>query len=210
MIIHLIFITTFVILWNLYIGYSKQIGLYLSAITFILVTIMPSVNNYKTPFMLKMHLIIFTSICIFIGILYDCIQNSINKILTWLIRINIGVLIFAIDNYLIKGLLLFSVITTPYVFINNKSIDLTSSFINKDLWVFLTTIILLWFYNENIYFKNNNSFTLVLISLIIPCIFHFINNKYFESRAILLCLAIIFDIFNHNKSLSQILNILTY
>jgi hypothetical protein len=171
---------------------------------------MPSVNNYKTPFMLKMHLIIFTSMCIFIGLLYDCIQNLINKILTWLIRLNIGVLIFAINNYLIKCLLFFSVITTPYVLINNKSIEMKPSFINKDLWVFLTTIILLWFYNENIHFKNNNSFIHVLISLIIPCIFHFMNDKYFESRAMLLCLTMIFDIFNHNKSLSQILNIVSY
>jgi len=210
MIINFIFLITFLLLWKYYEYYSKNIGLYLSIFTFFIVTMMPSIYNYKTPFMIKMHLIIFTSICIFAGILYECIRNSVNKILTWLIRLNIGILCFAIDNYVIKGLLLFSTITTPYVCVENESIALKSSFIDKDVWVILSTVVLFWFYNENIYFKTNSSFFLILMSLIIPFVFHFVYNKYFESRAILLCLSIIFDNFNHNKNLSEIIKLFKY
>lgn len=208
MVIIFIFIISFLLLWNYYEQYSKYTGLYLSILSFFVITLMPFIYNYKTPFMLKLHLIILTSICIFAGLLYDCIRSPIHQILTWLIRLNIGCLFFAIDNYTIKGLLLFSAITTPYVFINNEGIILKSSFIHKDIWVVLTTISLLWFYCENKYFNANSSFYLVLLSLLIPFVFHFVYNKYFESRAILLCLSMLFDVFNHEKNVSGIIKLL--
>jgi hypothetical protein len=186
-------------MWTLYTGYSKYVGLYLAVFTFFAVTIMPSINDYKAPFMIKMHLIIFTALCVFIGILYKCTRDLINNVLTWLIRLNIGVLFFAIDNVFIQGLLLLSTITTPYVIASDSGILLRSSFINKDLWVILTGIILFVYYNSDIDFVVNTTLFMILLAIIIPTMFHFINNKYLETRVMLLCLCIIFDIFNHNK-----------
>jgi hypothetical protein len=224
--IDLIFLITFILVWNLY-SYTKFVGLILSVITFFMVIFMPFVNNYKSiGFMIKMNLIVFSSICIMIGLLYKCTQDSINKILTWTIRFNIGVLLFSTNNYLIKLLLLFSATTTPYLYItdepndqndqndpnkankkndNESIIVLKSSLINKDLWVVLTGLILILYYAKSKSFNTNNSFCIVLLAIIIPTIFHFINNKYFESRLILLCLVIIFDVFNHNKNIIKIL-----
>ena len=166
---------------------------------------MPFANNYKSAgFMIKMNLIVFSAHCIMIGLIYKCTRTSINQIFTWSIRLNIGILLFVAENYIIKSLLLFSAITTPYIYMND-TIVLKSSFINKDLWVFLTGIILLWFYITNKDFNTNNTLYIVLLAIIIPTIFHFINNKYFESRAILMCLVLIFDVFNHNKNIIKIL-----
>lgn len=204
MIINIIFLITFMLIWNIY-THSKYIGLFLAIFTFFIVILMPFVNNYKSAgFMIKMNLIIFSSLCIMIGLIYKCTRHSINQILTWSIRLNIGILLFVAENYIIKALLLFSAITTPYIYIND-TIVLKPSFINKDLWVFLTGIILLWFYITNKDFNTNNTLYIVLLAIIIPTLFHFINNKYFESRAILMCLVLIFDVFNHNKNIIKIL-----
>ena len=200
MIIELVFLISFGIIWTLYTEYSKYVGLYLAVVTFFAVTIMPSINDYKAPFMIKMHLIIFSALCVFTGILYKCTRDLINNVLTWLVRLNIGILFFAIDNMLIKGLILLSTITTPYISASDSGILLRSSFINKDLWVILTGIILFIYYNSDIDFVINNTLFMILLAIIIPTLFHFINNKYFESRFMLLCLCIIFDIFNHNKN----------
>lgn len=224
--LNIIFLLTFILIWNLY-SYTKFVGLILSIVAFFMVIFMPFVNNYKSiGFMIKMNLIVFSSICIMIGLLYKCTQDSINKILTWTIRLNIGVLLFSIDNYVIKTLLLFSAITTPYLYITNKpdepneltettekndnennesSIVLKSSFIDKDLWVLLTGLILIAYYTKSKSFNKNTSFCIVLLAIFIPTIFHFINNTYFELRLILLCLVIIFDVFNHNKNIIKIL-----
>jgi len=198
--IEIIFLLCFYVIWKIYTKYSKYIGIYLSVFAFFAVTIMPSINGYKAPFMIKMHLIIFTSLCIFSGILYKCIRELINPVLTWLVRINIGMLYFAIDNIYIKGLLLLSAITTPYATATNTGIVLRSSFIHKDLWVLLTGILLVVFYISNIDFYTNNSLFIVLFSIIIPTLLYFITNQYLESRSILLCLNIIFDLFNHDKN----------
>jgi len=220
--LNVIFLITFILIWNLY-SYTKFVGLILSIITFFMVIFMPFVNNYKSiGFMIKMNLIVFSSICIMIGLLYKCTQDSINKILTWTIRLNIGLLLFSIDNYIIKILLLFSAITTPYLYITNNynepnentkdneknesSIVLKSSFIDKDVWVLLTGLILIAYYTKSKSFNKNTSFCIVLLAIFVPTIFHFVNNKYFESRLILLCLVIIFDVFNHNKNIIKILS----
>ena len=42
---------------------------------------------------------------------------------------------------------------------------------------------------------------MVLLSLFISFIIYFYNNYYFESRAILLCLVLIMDVFNHDKNI---------
>jgi hypothetical protein len=82
---------------------------------------------------------------------------------------------------------------------------LRSSFINKDVWVFITGIILLIYYNTHVSFLINNSFPLVLFAILIPTLFHFINNKYLESRAMLLCLCIIFEAFKTDQNVFKLM-----
>ena len=201
----ILYLISFGVLWKLYTGYSKYVGLYLSVLTFFIVTLLPLVHGYKTPYIIKCHLIILLSFCIFIGILYDCTRKLINPSLTWLLRINIGVLFFSIDDWIIQGLLLFSAITTPYVSAKDKGIQLRSSFINKDVWVVVTGIILLIYYNTHVSFLINNSFPLVLFAILIPTLFHFINNKYLESRVMLLCLCMIFEAFKTDQNILKLI-----
>lgn len=198
--IELLYLISFGIIWTLYTRYSKYVGLYLGVVAFFIVAILPAINDYKTPFILKVHLIMFTAACVFIGILYNCTRDLINKVLTWLVRLNIGILFFAIDDKWIKGLLLFSSITTPYMLASDAGIILRSSLIHKDLWVVLTCMILLFYYTSDIDFVTNTSLYMVLLAIIIPSLLHFTNNKYLESRIIMLCLCIVFDLFNHNKN----------
>jgi hypothetical protein len=204
MVIEIIFLISFGIIWKLY-GYSKYVGLYLAVATFFVTSALAQVNDYKTAIMIKTHLLIFTALCIFTGIIYQCTRTLINQILTWLIRLNIGILFFAIDNALIQGLLLFAASTTPYMIASDAGILLRSSFINKDLWVILTCIILLLYYTSDVDFITNNSYYLVLLAIIIPSIMHFTNNKYLEPRLLLLCLCIIFDVFNDGKDVLKII-----
>ena len=203
-IIDVIFVLIFCIFWYIYTNYTTYIGIYLSIFTLFFANTLVYVNNYGVHFMIKAELVIFTALCIYSGIIYECLQHSINRILTWLIRLNIGVLIFTIHNYVLQFLLLVSAITTPYVGVRNDKIQLTTFLINPDLWVIFTTLVLTWYYHDNVYFKNNNSIFFVLLALYIPAILHFLNNQYFESRAFLLCLSVIFDAFNHQKSIFDI------
>jgi hypothetical protein len=119
-------------------------------------------------------------------------EAPVNNVLTWLVRLNILVLLFTISNIYLQGLLLFSTITVPHISAKNGKLDLTPSIIPVNLWVILVTLTLLWFYNHNIFFKNNNRIRLTLLSLLIPVIMHFYNNTYFESRVMLLCITLIF------------------
>jgi len=199
MILEILYLLSFSILWKLYTGYSKYIGLYVSVIAFFLVTIMPYIHDYKAPFMIKMHLIIFTSLCVFVGILFKCTRNLINLVLTWLLRLNVGVLFFANENVFMKSLVLLTTITTPYLTATDKGIALRSFWINQHVWVLLYTITIALFYTVDLDFFKNNSYPILLIGIIVPMILHFISNTFVESRAILLCMTIGFDLFNHDK-----------
>ena len=67
-----------------YIWYTvnKYVGLYLSVFTLFFSNFLIYVNNYGTLFMIKATLICFTSLCLFSGIIYKCIEGAVNKILT--------------------------------------------------------------------------------------------------------------------------------
>ena len=112
-------------------------------------------------------------------------------------------MIFTIKNIIIQILLLFTTITTPNIIIKNSELKIISRFMPLFLWVTLYTVTFFWYFNENIFFKNNNSFYLVLISIIIPFIMYFYNS-FFQTRLIILCLLLIFDVFNHNKNIFNI------
>jgi hypothetical protein len=200
MILVILYLITFFILWTLYTKYSKHTGLYVSVIAFFLVTIMPYIGGYHAPFMIKMHLVIFTSLCLFVGILYKCTRNIINPVITWLLRLNIGIMYFSNDNIILKTLILFTAITTPYITLTDSGTMMRSFLINKHVWILLFTITFALFYRLDIDFFTNNSYPMVLIALFLPLLLHFISNKFLESRTILLCMIVGFDLFNHNKN----------
>ena len=151
-----------------------------------------------------MHLIIFTSLCLFVGILYKCTRNIINPVITWLLRLNVGVLFFANENLFLKTLVLFTAITTPYLTTNDNGVMMRSFLVNKDVWVLLYTITLAVFYTVDIDFFTNNSYPILLIGLALPLLLHFISNRFLESRVILLCMIIVFFVFNTNKNVLKI------
>jgi hypothetical protein len=199
MIVETLYVVSFCILWKLYTDYSKYVGLYLTIVAFFLVSILPCIISYNASLLLKVQLIVFTSFCVFLGILYKSTRNLVNPILTWLLRINVGVMYFANENVFLKGMMLFIAITTPYFTTSDQGIIIRSSFFNKDLWVLLYTIGLGIFYTVDVEFFTHNSYHLLLISIMIPLFLHFISNKFLESRILLLCLCIVFYLFNHDK-----------
>jgi hypothetical protein len=200
MILVIIYLISFCIVWTLYTKYSKHIGLYVSVIAFFLVTIMPYIGDYHAPFMIKMHLVIFTSLCLFVGILYKCTRDIINPVITWLLRLNIGIMYFTNDNVFLKTLVLFIAFTTPYITMTDTGTTMRSFLVNKHVWILLFTITFASFYTLDVDFFTNNSYPIVLIALILPALLHFISNTFLESRAILLCMIVGFDLFNHNKN----------
>jgi len=115
-----------------------------------------------------------------------------------------------IDNLFIKGMIIVLAITTPYIKTTNEGAVLRSSFMNKDLWVVLSTITIFLYYNHfGDFIHKTNSFMILVLTLGIPCLFHFVNNKFIESKIILLCLYFIFDLFNDNKSMMDIIKTIT-
>lgn len=201
--IDILFLIVFCLTWITYKEYNV-IGLYLSIFTIFFSNFSIYTSGYGALFMIKSVFVTFTSLCIFGGIIYKCLESPVNKILTWLVRLNVFILIFSIDINWLRLLLFISTITVPYIKIKDGKLNLESSIIDKNLWIILSTCVLAIYYNINFYFKSNNSYSMVLISLFIPFILHFYSNMYFESRAIMLCLTLCFDVFNHNKSIFNI------
>lgn len=193
------FITSLLILF-VYTNYSKYIALYLSIFTIFFSNFLIYTYNYGPLFMIKAVLISFTSLCIFASIIYNCLEKPATYILTWLLRLNILAMIFAISNIYLQILLLITAITTPFILVKNSELKLSPTFIPVTAWIILYTATLLWYHNDNIYFKNN-SFNIFGIALFIPVLMHFYNNTYLQTRAISLCLVLIFHVFSNDKSI---------
>lgn len=192
MLIEVLFLVIFLVTYFVFINHTRYVALYLSIFTLFASNLITCTANYTALFMIKAVLISFTALCIFSGQLFQCMEAPVNAMLTWLVRLNILVLIFTISNIYLQGLLLLSTIAVPQIAAKNGVLDLKPTLIPVSSWVILVTLTLFWFYNNNIDFKNNNRIRLTLLSLFIPVIMHFYNNTYFESRSMLLCLTLIF------------------
>ena len=198
------FTILFFIIWIFYNKNIANIGLFLATFCVFFGNVLIYISGFGVLEMIKITLITFTSFCIFLSIKYPCVQDFTNKILTWLIRLNIGCLFFATENRLLQLFLLLTAITTPIITSSNSSLKLDGVFIDKDLWVILCTIVLAWFYNTYYWFVNSNSYTFTLLAIIIPMIIHFVNQKYFEARALMLCMLLVMHPFNNDKSIFKI------
>jgi hypothetical protein len=125
-------------------------------------------------------------------------------ILTNLFRLNIGCMIITVKEIWIILLLLLTTITTPIVKVSNGKVYLHSFLLNINVWVILSTIVLLFAYLFNTFFCSNIYF--VIAALLIPMIIHFTSNQFLESRLIFLCLIVWLHLFkNNDKPLLQLM-----
>ena len=190
----------FSLLYLLYLC-DNRLGLILSVFGLFTAWRLKYTDNYENTTILKAYLVLSFSVVIFLTVTNNIPKHIFNSTATWLLMINIFVLIFSYNSINRQRLciiiaILFIVITTPILKYKNNQITMGSNIINKDLWVVLQTIVLVVFYLINQKFSMNPNIYLVLFSLLAPMILHFTSNKWLESRALFLNLFLIVDIFN--------------
>jgi hypothetical protein len=176
---------------------DKRIGIIVSTLLLFVLCFVPYTIGYLPLIMLKLMLIVFGSFLLFFSLNFKCIQDIVNNILTTCVRLNFFVLIFSIKNIFLMVSMLFITITTPIFTVQNETVKMENMIISKNLWVLLSTIVLIIYYILTPWFCHN--VTLVILAVLIPCFMHFFHNKFLESRALSLCIFIIFDIFNNSK-----------
>lgn len=71
---------------------------------------------------------------------------------------------------------------------------MTKMLVTPSIFVIMSTIALSIYYMSYPFFDEH--LYILLFAVILPAISHFINNKWLETRALLLCLFIIFDLFD--------------
>jgi hypothetical protein len=186
----------FLIIWIAYL-YDMRIGLIVSIVAGLIGWKLKDTDNYSFSTIIKLYMIIITSIIIFLTKLDIITPYIFNNFITDLIRLNILCLILSIkDNLLLKLGILFSTITTPKFIYTKNMIQKKSQYIDSTLWFILTTIILSYYYYINKDFYDNPCIYLVYFALFFPFITQIINNKWLEPRALFLCLIMIIDLFN--------------
>ena len=210
MLIVFFYIAVSAIVWGIYNNGPKPnyIGLTLAVIAMFSSIFLQYTKHRMPTTMVKYYLIVICSIFLFIATAFPCVK--IDQVLTWLLRINIACLVFSISNMYLIFALLFVAALTPSIKVSNSIAPFTSgTLIPPSIWIVLSTAVLFWFYNENKFVKNSASYyTMVIAALIIPAVMYFINGRFIESRAIMLCLLLIFDLFNDSNPVDKILSLL--
>jgi hypothetical protein len=176
---------------------DKRIGIVVSILLLFVLCFVPYTIGYLPVTMIKLMLIVFGSFLLFFSLIFKCIQDIVNNILTTCVRLNFFGLILTSNNLFLMVSLLFITITTPIFTVQNNKVKMENMIIPKNLWVLLSTIVLIFYYILTPYFCHNVS--LVILAVIIPCVMHFLNDNFLESRALSLCMFFIFDIFNNSK-----------
>ena len=190
----------FSLLYLLYL-YDNRLGLILSVFGLFTAWRLKYTDNYENTTILKAYLVISFSVVIFLTVTNNIPKHIFNSTATWLLMINVFVLIFSYNSINRQRLciiiaILFIVITTPILKYKNNQITMDSNIINKDLWVVLYTTVLGIFFLTNQKFSMNPNIYLSLFSLLAPMILHFTSNKWLVSRALFLNLFIFTDLFN--------------
>ena len=173
---------------------DKRVGIVVSFIFAFALCFLPYSVEFLQVARIKVMLIFIASFLLFASLNYVCIQPAVNKILTTLVRLNFLLLILTTPNIFINITLLFLASTTPIFTVNDGRVKMESSIIPKNAWVLLSTVGLIAFYILNPWFCSK--LVVSIFAVIIPCIAHFFNDTFLETRALSLFLLIIFDIFN--------------
>ena len=146
--------------WFMYL-YDKRVGLIVSIMSFFAGLILYYTDKYAALTMLKIYIIIIPSIFLFATLCKYLEPKYMNYIITWIMRLNIGGLIFSISNLSLQLLLLISAITTPYFTINqNRTIVATKSFVSVNLWIIISTLTLVLYYSINNNFSEHKYITI--------------------------------------------------
>jgi len=183
----------------------EMIGLIISIIALLLGCALYYTDNYSPEQIIKIYLLSLTSTIIFYKLNFKNGPN-VNYVLTTLLFMNVFVLLFTVipnpfiknyitNNVLAVGLLLVT-LSTPFVTISNKKANLTKILTNVNIYIILYTITIVYYFLSIPISKNK--LYLNILCLIIPFISHFTNNKWLETRALTLCVFIIYDIFDEN------------
>ena len=190
--IWLFMIPIFMFIYNIYL-HRNYIGTIISLISLILVNTLYCINRYGFGTLMKMYLIIFLTLIIFLC-KDKVVFKHFFKFTQFLIQLNILILIFTTNNLPLIALLLITTVTVPNFNIKDSIITMENSLIKVDYWLILFTITLFIYYTTNIYFKEN--YIIILFALFAPLIYNYLNiGTWIESRALFLNLLIIFDLF---------------
>ena len=184
----------------------KIVGFIVSLITVLCVPLFIMKKEWENSTFIKVILIALTSLLSFYKLNFKSSFNF-NWIITLFLAVNVFVLLFTLvpnffmekeggimENYWLATLIFILFLCTPFLSISKNNINMSKIILNPDIYVIFFTIVLGVYYI--LYPLWNEHLHLVIFSLVIPLISHFINNKWFESRALFLCLFIIFDIFD--------------
>ena len=169
------------------INYNDFLNLF-GLITSILVLSIALIVPYGYITKCKAFLIGITSLLIFLTTSKIISPIYFNKLMTLLIMINIIGLILLNSPPVIILFVILICITTPIFKFNNNKIITKSNVLNKNIWMFLMTTVLLYIY------LNNRNFTcskctqnkiinyLVITALIIPFFIYIYNSNWLEWR----------------------------
>lgn len=181
-------------LWFAYLN-NKQIGFYLACIVFFFTFMFIYSDGYDIMTLIKIYLITSGSVLLF-GNLLGNIKGNYDKLLTNFVRLNIGCLIFSIENNTLLSLLLvLTVIMTPSFKKRNDMMIMNGKDCLTSLWVILSTIILVWYYCYNPYFLEHRY--LLIFCIMVPALIHFYSGQYLESRSLFLCAFLLFDLVDY-------------
>ena len=183
----------------------EMIGLVISIIALLLGCALYYTDNYSPEQIIKIYLVSLTATIFFYKLNFKNGPN-VNYLLTFLLVMNVFVLLFTvipnpfIKHYITNNLLAFSLLlvtlSTPFVKIYNRKVKLTKIFTNVNIYIILYTITIIYYFLSIPISKNK--LYLNILCLIIPFISHFTNNKWLETRALSLCMLIIYDVFDEN------------
>lgn len=183
----------------------EMIGFVISIIALLLGCALYYTDNYSPEQIIKIYLVSLTSTIFFYKLNFKNGPN-VNYVLTFLLFMNVFVLLFTVipnpfikhyitNNVLAVGLLLVT-LSTPFVKVANGKASLTKICTNVNIYIILYTITILYYF-MSIQISKKKLY-LNILCLIIPLISHFTNNKWLETRALSLCMFVIYDIFDEN------------
>ena len=180
---------------------TPYVGLIISIIVILSGHLVLKTDDYFISSLIKLYLVFITSFLIFAKIC-NLLPFNINTLVRILLFLNVLCLATTtIDNPYIHSpinnlpltiLIILLAICTPYTIISKNKVLLKPSLIPNYLYIILFTSILGYYYIEHENFQEHN--VLLLGSLVIPMIGHFLNNSWLELRALWLCMIGIFEI----------------
>ena len=169
----------------------KIIGFLLSILLFFLAPLLYYSDEYILSTFVKFYLIICFSVLAFSKLNFN-LDINVNSILWLLAFLNVFILIFNNNDILITILLILTSISVPYICVSGKNIQMKKMLLNVDLFVILYSFVIAYYVISNDSFQEHLS--LNLLALLLPLISHFVNNKFMETRSLLLVFLLLFDI----------------